>query len=266
MKKIFLSADIEGTCGVAHWDETEFGKQGYDHFAKQMSREVSAACKGALEGGAEEIFVKDAHDFARNIDPAMLPEEVSIFRGWGSDPYSMMSGVDETFDGVFFTGYHSAASWEGNPLSHTMNTQLQQIRINGEVCSELMLNSLTASMFGVPVLMVCGDKMLCEWFHSVCPATITVPVSYGVGHGSVSIHPDKAVKLIREKAEEAMKLDKAACMFPLPDSFHVEVDYRDHFKAKSASFYPGAAQMSSRTVAFESDDWMDVLTFFHFCL
>ena len=100
MKKIFLSADIEGTCGVAHWDETEFGKQGYEHFAKQMSREVSAACKGALAGGAEEIFVKDAHDFARNIDPSMLPEEACIFRGWGSDPYSMMSGVDESFDGL----------------------------------------------------------------------------------------------------------------------------------------------------------------------
>ena len=22
MKKVFLSADIEGTCGIAHWDET----------------------------------------------------------------------------------------------------------------------------------------------------------------------------------------------------------------------------------------------------
>lgn len=266
MKKIFLSADIEGTCGIAHWNETEVGKDGYEHFAKQMTSEVAAACNGALAGGAGEVFVKDAHDNARNIDPSMLPEEACIFRGWGSDPYSMMSGVDESFDGVFFTGYHSAASWEGNPLSHTMNTRVLQIRINDEICSELMINSLTASMFGVPVLMVCGDQMLCEWFHSVCPETLTVPVCRGVGNGSVSMQPAKAVKLIRETAEKALQLDPAKCMFPMSEHFHVEVDFRDHFKAKSNGFYPGAKQLSSRTVAFDADNWMDVLTFFHFCL
>lgn len=28
MKKVFLSADIEGTCGIAHWDETLAGQAG----------------------------------------------------------------------------------------------------------------------------------------------------------------------------------------------------------------------------------------------
>lgn len=266
MKKIFLSADIEGTCGIAHWDETEHGHHGYEHFAKQMTDEVAAACSGALNGGATEVFVKDAHDSARNIDPSALPEQAFIFRGWGSDPYSMMSGLDGSFAGVMFTGYHSAASWSGNPLSHTMTTKLLQIRINGVTCSELMMNSMTAAMCGVPVLMVTGDEMLCDWFHAVCPGALTVPVCRGVGNGSVSMHPGKAVKLIREKAQEAMKLDPAACMFPLPDHFDVEVDYRDHFRAKDAGWYPGAKQTGTRTVSFSSDNWMDVLTFFHFCL
>ena len=53
MKKIFLSADIEGTCGIAHWDETSKGHADYPHFANQMSREVAAACEGALAAGAE---------------------------------------------------------------------------------------------------------------------------------------------------------------------------------------------------------------------
>lgn len=266
MKRIYLSADIEGTCGIMHWDETEAGKNGYEHFRQQMTREVSAACSGALAGGATELMVKDAHDNARNIDPSGLPQEACIFRGWGSDPFSMMSGLDESYEGVIFTGYHSAASWEGNPLSHTMTTSALQVRINGEVCSELMINSLTASMFGVPVLMVTGDEMLCEWFHSVCPGSITVPVSQGVGRGSVSIHPEKAVSLIREKAEQAMKLDPDKCMFPMEEYYDVEIDYRDHFRAKSVSYYPGAVQLGSRTVSFGSDNWMDVLTFFHFCL
>ena len=129
-----------------------------------------------------------------------------------------------------------------------------------------MINSLTASMFGVPVLMVTGDRMLCEWYRTVNPAALTVPVSEGRGNGSISMHPDKAVRLIRQTAEKAAGLDRAACLYPTPDHFMVEVDYHKHAVARGRSFYPGARQKDERTVVYESDKWMDVLTFFHFCL
>ena len=57
-----------------------------DYFREQMSREVAAACRGALAGGADDVLVKDAHDYARNIDPTVLPEEVKILRGWDARP------------------------------------------------------------------------------------------------------------------------------------------------------------------------------------
>ena len=42
---VFLSADIEGTCGIADWSETERGTPyDYNYFKKQMTREVCAAC------------------------------------------------------------------------------------------------------------------------------------------------------------------------------------------------------------------------------
>ena len=43
MKKFYISADIEGTCGIAHWDETKLGKEDYEPFRRQMTREVAAA-------------------------------------------------------------------------------------------------------------------------------------------------------------------------------------------------------------------------------
>lgn len=266
MKKIFISSDIEGTCGIAHWDETDREKADYARFSAQMTNEVAAACNGALRGGAEELLVRDAHDSARNINPAMLPEEARIFRGWAREPYSMMSGVDESFSGVFFTGYHSAVGWSGNPLSHTMNLQNTSILVNGEVMSELMMNSMTAAMNGVPVLMVTGDRMLCDWFHTKVPEAFTVPVNEGFGDGCISIHPNKAVRLIQETAQKAMTLDGSRCLYPMPDHFTVDVTFRLHQKARSASWYPGAVQVNDRTVRFEADDWMKVLTFFHFCL
>ena len=204
--KLYLSADIEGTAGITLWDETEYGHPRYAYFSDQMTREVRAACEGAANAGFDDILVKDAHDSACNLQPRMLPEDVRLFRGWGSTYFGMMAGLDESFDGVFFTGYHSGAGMDANPLAHTMNRQNRYVRVNGTIAPELMINSLTAARFGVPVRLVTGDRGLCEWMHEQCPGTQTVAVSEGVGRGSISIHPDKAIRLIREAAEPEIEL------------------------------------------------------------
>ena len=73
--KVFLSADMEGTCGIVSWPETERTTPfDYSPAQKQMTREVAAACRGALSAGAAEVLVKDAHDSARNVDPTGLPQ------------------------------------------------------------------------------------------------------------------------------------------------------------------------------------------------
>jgi len=266
MKRLFISADMEGTAGIAHWDETEKGKPLYDHFAHQMSREVAAACEGAIAAGYEDVLVKDAHDSARNINPSLLPMQARIFRGWGRHPFSMMAGLDDSFSGVVFTGYHSAAGTNTNPLSHTMNTRNSYVKINGELCSELRMNCLTAAYVGVPVYCVCGDRGLCEWVQSVNPNIETVPVSEGFGNGSISIHPDLAVSRIRETVARAVRKDAEDCMFPLPEHFHVEINYKTHPAATSAAWYPNCVQVDEFTVAFDADDYLDVLRFIHFVL
>ena len=51
--KVFLSADMEGTCGVVSWPETERTTPfDYSPAQKQMTRVVAAACQGALSAGA----------------------------------------------------------------------------------------------------------------------------------------------------------------------------------------------------------------------
>ena len=266
MKKIYLSADIEGTCGIVCWDETEYGNPRYDYFSRQMSREVAAACEGALAAGAEDILVRDAHDSARNIKPEMLPEQARIFRNWERHPLAMMSGIDRSFDAVVFTGYHSAVGMDTNPLSHTMNTRNTAVRLNGELCPELRINGLTAAYMGVPIACVTGDRGLCDWMNAQLPGVVTVPVLEGVGNGTVSIHPDLAVKRIRAGVEEALSKDISGNILPLPDHFEFEVAYREHSRARSASFYPGCRQTGPYTCLYEADDWMDVLKFMHWVL
>lgn len=266
MKKLFVSADIEGTCGIIHWDETQKNHPDYAYFADQMTREVAAACQGAHEAGYEQVLVKDAHDSARNINPRALPDYARLLRGWGGHPYSMMLGLDKSFDGVVFTGYHSAAGRDANPLAHTMNTQLMSVTINGELASELMINCLIAAYEGVPVYALSGDKGLCDWMQSRSPNTAVVATNEGIGAAAICLHPDVAVDRIREAVCEAVKQAPETCLFPLPDHFDVEICYREHHRAFSKSFYPGMRRVDERTLRFQSKDWFEVLRMMHFCL
>lgn len=266
MKKLYISADIEGTCGITNWNETEKGHADWAYFADQMTREVSAACEGAKEAGVEKILIKDAHDSARNLNPRGLPQGVELIRGWAGDPYCMMVGLDDSFDGVVFTGYHDAAGKGSNPLSHTMTTDAFSVSINGEVASELMINSLIASREQVPVYVVTGDQGLCDWMKKKSPNTYVVPVNRGMGGAVCSMHPEDAVEAIRRAVNEAVKQPRESCIFPMPEHFTVRICYREHTRAKRNSHYPNVRMVDDRTIEYEHSDFYEVLRMMHFCL
>lgn len=265
--KIYISSDIEGTCGICSWEETESGSAAADYFRKQMSREAAACAQGALDAGAEEVFVRDAHSSAKNIDPSMLPRRTRLLRGWPGDPFCMMSGLDQTFDAAAFTGYHAWASCSGNPLSHTMTPEMESVKINGAYASEFMINAYIAGYVGVPVVFLSGDRALCDSAAEICPGISTVAVNEGIGNASVSIHPDEAAERIRSAVREALRGDyKNDCRVRMPEHFEAELNYKNHFTAYKYSFYPGAVLEGGRTVRFQSNDYGEILRFFHFCL
>jgi D-amino peptidase len=262
--KIFISSDIEGTTGITVWNECEKGKPDYEEFQKQMTAEVVAACEGAIEGGAKEITIKDAHDTGRNIIASKLPESVKLIREWSGHPFQMVQGLDESFDAVIFTGYHSRAGSDTNPLAHTFSGSPMFIKINGRLTSEFLINSYAAAYVGVPVVMVTGDKGICEEAKEVNPGMLTVPVSEGKGTSNISIHPNLAVKTIKETAKKAVSGDLSKCKIELPDRFEVEILYKDNKLAYQTSFYPGARLEGTHTIKFECEDYFDVLRFLTF--
>jgi D-amino peptidase len=273
--KLFISSDIEGTCGITHWDETDYDRGGrwYDYFRGQMSREVAAACEGAAKGGADDILVKDAHDSARNLIPTELPRGIRIGRGWSGSLFSMVDGLQEGFDALAFTGYHSPAYGSGNPLAHTMNRTIDEILINGVRTSEFLIFSYAAGTLGIPVIFLSGDAALCEFARGFIPGITTVPVNEGSGDSTISIHPDDAVQRIREGMRTAAKkiARKPAkggnvCAVPMPETFEVTVRYSTHQKAFRNSLYPGAKQIDEKTIGFSAKAYMDVLRFFKFVL
>jgi len=264
--KIYITADIEGVTGATIWEETDQKNAFYGELREQMTAEVAAACEGALNAGASEIWVKDAHGWGRNILPPKLPHEVRLVRAWSGHPYGMMQELDETFHAALMIGYHSRAGSSGSPLAHTMTGNITHIKINDEYASEFMVSAYTAGLVGVPVAFLSGDAALCEAARELIPGLSTVEVMYGVAATTVSMHPEVAIERIRSGVEAALKADLSRCRVAMPRHFSVELRYKNHADAYHASFYPGASSIGPHEVGFETDSYFEVLRFFQFCL
>ncbi len=263
--KVYISADIEGICGVTHWDETDLEKPASEAAVAQMTAEVSAACEGALEAGATEIWVKDAHDSERNLIAAKLPREARLIRGWSGHPFLMMAGLDSSFSCAMMIGYHAQAGSGANPLAHTMSGQIVGLKINDSLSSEFRINAYTAGYCQVPVVFVSGDQGLCDDAAAIVPNIHTLAVKQGIGDSTANLHPAIAVERIRAGAARAVA-DAARCQVALPEHFAVEIQYRRHQQAYQRGFYPGAKQIDPRTVRFEHDDYFEALRFMLFAL
>ena len=263
---IYISADIEGVCGVCAWAETEGESEAFAAARARMTAEVAAACSGALEAGAARILVKDAHDTGRNIDPAALPEEAQLNRGWAGDPYCMVSGLERgDWDACVFLGYHAAAGTAGSPLAHTMATKVDYIEVNGQRVSEFTINAYTAGMLGVPVAFVSGDAAVCEQARRLVPGIAAVPTQKGDDASVTCLQPALAQRRIREVL--AAQLDSGRyrdCLVALPSKFEIFLRYKEHTDARKASYFPGAELVEDKTVAFTCTDWMDALRLFLF--
>ncbi|MCL2702329.1 MAG: M55 family metallopeptidase [Defluviitaleaceae bacterium] len=267
--RVFISADIEGVTGIAHWNETDIEKPSeFAPFAKRMTLEVAAVCEGINDFDAQsDILVKDAHGPGRNIDHELLPENVSLNRAFSGHPHSMMNLIDQGFDASMLTGYHSPGYNNGNPMAHTMSGAYGRVLINGIIASEFLINYYTSLYYNVPMVLVSGDARLMELVKETDPDIITVETLRGFGASVTSMHPGKTRRLLRENARQAMENAgrlKALCSAKLPDVFNAEVRFREHHRANAASNYPGAVSKDAHTIAFTCKDYFDFLRFFQF--
>jgi D-amino peptidase len=265
--KVFLSADIEGVTGLTSVDETNADHQNFAAFAKQMTREVAAACEGALAAGADEILIKDAHWTARNIDATMLPRQARLIRGWSGHPLGMMDGLNESFAASLFIGFHSRAGSAGNPLAHTWSgTVIQELKVNDIPASEFRMGALTSNYLGVPTAFLSGDLDLCREVKDYCEGMETFATFTGRGLSTESVHPDTACEEIRARVEKVLKGDLSQLLRENPQEFTIQVEYKKPPEAYHRSFYPGVELKDERFITFTSSDWFEILRCFSFIL
>ena len=125
-----------------------------------MTEEVKAATEAAFEAGATEVVISDSHGNGENLLIEKLPKNVTIVRSWPR-PLMMMQGIDETFDGAIFIGYHTSTTNIAGVRAHTISSaRLADVRLNGTSMPEAGINAAIAGHFNVPVIMISGDDAI----------------------------------------------------------------------------------------------------------
>src|SRR5262250_609290 len=116
--KIYISADMEGVVGVVTGDQLSPQGFEYNRFREFMTAEVSVAVQAAFDAGATEIVVSDSHGNGENLLIEKLPKNVTVVRSWPR-PLMMMQGIDASFDGAIFIGYHASTTNPSGVRAHT---------------------------------------------------------------------------------------------------------------------------------------------------
>ncbi|HEY6487135.1 MAG TPA: M55 family metallopeptidase [Candidatus Cybelea sp.] len=254
---IYISCDMEGTAGVSSWQQCDpSDTREYPVFRRYMTREVRAAIEGAREAGVRKIQVNDSHWSMRNLLLEELPgdDELRIISG-APKPWSMMEGIGPGAAAVFFTGYHAKA---GDPatLAHTTSTNVYSVSVNGTLCSEALMNAALAGSYGVPVVLITGDRTIVEETLAVMPWAVGVIVKDAIGYSAVNtLTPPAAQAAIRDGAREAIGRIEKAKPFTFASPFELTIETAEVEHADFIELLPGFDRIGGRAVRFTGNDY-----------
>ena len=255
--KLYLSCDMEGTAGVCSWAQCDpHNTTEYPYYRRAMSLEVRAAIDGARDAGAGAVLVNDSHSAMRNLLWDELPDDVRVVSG-NRKPFSMSEGIDGSFDAAFFTGYHAAVGTRDATLDHTYTDRtVHAVRVNGMRCSETLLNAALLGCYGVPVVLITGDRTAVDEAQATLPWITTVAVKEAIGRYAVnSQSPAAARAAIRAGARAAINSVAQARPFTFEPPLTLEIDTAGTANADFIELMPGFARTGGRTVRFVSDDY-----------
>lgn len=250
---VLISVDMEGISGVVSGDHVSPSHKEYERFRKLMTAEANAAIEGALAGGASRVAVNDSHAGMTNILIEELNPAAILISG-SLKPFAMMEGIGPDVDAVFFIGYHAGSGTAGAVLEHTWSGRtVAQVSLNGRPVGETGLNAALAGAYGVPVLLVTGDRAVTEEARALLGEIETVAVKEGISPGAARcLHPQVAHERIRQAAERALRLKGSP--FVVSPPITLQVAFRRTSYADCALLVPGSERVDAHTVRWTGED------------
>src|SRR5579871_281002 len=201
---------MEGVAGIVKWQQVTGGDPLWEEGRILYTEEINAAVRGAKAAGATEIVVMDnhgaggPHSFNSLVHDLLDPAcEYVVQEEWTEYTGFLESGCDA----ALLVGMHAMAGTPDGVLSHTVSGQAwQNLRFNGTLVGETGINAALCGHFGVPVLLVTGDRATCEEARTLLgDGLTTVEVKVGLGRFSARQQtPARARQLIEDDARAAL--------------------------------------------------------------
>lgn len=265
--RIYISADMEGLAGAVTGEQLGPGGFEYERFREFMTAEVNAAIDAARAAGADEFLVSDSHGNGQSLLIEELPDDVMVVRSWPR-PLGMMDGIDETFDGVIFLGYHSSTSNSRGVRAHTMSSaNVTELRLNGIAMSEGSLNAAIAGSFGVPVILVTGDDVAVAETQVIIGDVEGAVVKWARGfHSARTLTPQAAQEVIRTRTASAISRIDDFQPYVLEPPIEVELSLKHYRPVELLGYLPNVERINSHTIRFVAEDMEQVSRFLTFVL
>ena len=265
--KIYISADMEGVVGAVSGDQLSPAGFEYQRFREFMTQEVNSAIEAAFEAGATEVTVSDSHGNAQNLLIEKLPRNTLLVRGFPR-PLMMMQGIDETFDGVVFLGYHSSTTNPNGVRAHTMSSaKLADVRLNNVSMSEGSFNAVIAGHFNVPVIMVSGDDAAVKEVTAIVGDIEGAMVKWNYGfHSAKTMMPEAAYALIREKVKTAIGRIKDFKPYKLKTPIQLDVRFKSYRPSEVLSYLSIVERTDAHSIRFVGKDMIETSKFMEFIM
>jgi D-amino peptidase len=263
--KIYISADMEGVVGAVTGEQLGPGGFEYQQSREFMTAEVNAAIDAARAAGATEFVISDSHGNGQNLLIDKLPDDVTVIRSWPRE-LSMMAGIDDTFDGVIFIGYHASTANTRGVRAHTMSSaNITGLRLNGIEMTEGSMAAAAAGHFGVPVIMVSGDDVAVAENQVLIGDIEGAVVKWAKGfHSAETLTPEAAYEVIRTRTSSAISRIGDFEPYVLDTPIELELTLKNYTPVELLGYLPNVERVNSHTIRFVGQDIIEVSNFLTF--
>jgi D-amino peptidase len=252
--KLLIAVDMEGITGVVGWNHVDPEHAEYQRFRRLMTADVNAAIRGAAEAGVKDIVVSDGHWNADNILVEELDPRARLNSGTQS-PFSMVQGIDQGVDAVFFLGYHARMGTQNAILDHTWSSQrVQNVWLNGRISGEIGLNASLCGSFGVPVLLLSGDQSANAEAAEWVPGIETIVVKRASGRMSAELLPPAQAQALicagATRAVQGYQAGRAPAPLATPQPVNITIEFFNSEMADRAGLIPNSRRVDGRKVEY----------------
>ena len=254
--RIFISVDLEGIGGIGTGAMTSTSGKDYATSRRLVTAEVNTVVEEIFARDPRaEILVNDSHGDHQNVLHTQLDPRVTYIQG-SIKPFGMVQGLDASFDGAIFLGYHAKAGDPDGFLAHTGTGSVKGLWLNDIEVGEGGLNAAFAGGHGVPVILAAGDSAAAAELGALLKTeTVTTKTAESPASARL-IHPERVHELLRQGVRRSLaRLDTDNYSpFDLGTPVRIRLRFTSTTHVDILQSIPGVSKVDGFTVAYTARD------------